>query len=293
MFSKHLENFHKTKAKLNFGFRNADSSQVTQPATSTYLFAALEADNPKVENAMDNPKEMREGWTFQGRKKHTPRIGSLRQVLPQSTTLTPNHDITPGGRRKRTPVLSREKNAQKEILIYTRNNALPGLPLSIRIMGSPEEEWTHVTALVDITQSIDSKLEDKILRYSFNLKDYLSLEWNWQEDQTRGGWECTILAHISTSSSAISVQNKRHLHWRLSNSLTCMNNDIKFLGPAHNLLLKSGPVSTDRQACKSEIASQLASLQAIRKKRFTKLDLSKLEPQRVVTSPNFEVEQTV
>ncbi len=89
------------------------------------------------------------------------------------------------------------------------------------------------------------------------------------------------------------MQNKRHLHWRLSDSLTGMNNDIEFSGPAHNLLLKSGPVSTDRQACKSEIASQLASLQAIRKKRFTKLDLSKLEPQRVVTSPNFEVEQTV
>jgi hypothetical protein len=58
-------------------------------------------------------------------------------------------------------------------------------------------------------------------------------------------------------------------------------------------LLKSGPVSTNSQARKSEIASQLASPQAIKKKRFTKLDLSKLEPHRVVTSPNFEVEQTV
>jgi hypothetical protein len=62
------------------------------------------------------------------------------------------------------PVLSREKNAQKEILIYARNNALPGLPLNIRITGSSEEEWTHATALVDITQSIESELEDKILR---------------------------------------------------------------------------------------------------------------------------------
>jgi hypothetical protein len=101
MLSKHLENFHKTKAKFNFGFRNADSSQATQPATSTNPFAALEADNLEAKDAMDNPEEMREGWTFQGRKKHTPKIASLRQVLPQSTTLTPNHDITPGGRRKR------------------------------------------------------------------------------------------------------------------------------------------------------------------------------------------------
>jgi hypothetical protein len=64
MLSKRLENFHKTKAKLNFGFWNADSSQVTQPATSTNPFAALEADNPKAKDAMDNPEEMREGWTF-------------------------------------------------------------------------------------------------------------------------------------------------------------------------------------------------------------------------------------
>jgi hypothetical protein len=189
--------------------------------------------------------------------------------------------------------MSREKNAQKEILIYARNNALPGLPLSIRITGSPEEEWTHATALADITQSIEFELEDKILRYSLNLKDCLSLQWSWQEDQTKGGWECTILAHISTGSSAISVQNKRHLHWRLSDSLTGMNNNIEFLGPAHNLLLKSGPVSTDHQARKSETASQLVSPQVIRKKRFTKLDLSKLEPQRVVTSLNFEVGQIV
>jgi hypothetical protein len=72
-----------------------------------------------------------------------------------------------------------------------------------------------------------------------------------------------------------------------------MNNDIEFSSLAHNLLLKSGLVSTDRQARKSETASQLVFPQAIRKKRFTKLDFSKLEPQRVVTSPNFEVGQIV
>jgi hypothetical protein len=67
-----------------------------------------------------------------------------------------------------------------------------------------------------------------------------------------------------------------------------MNNDIEFAGPAHNLLLKSGLVSIERQVCMSKVASQMASPQAIRKKRFIKLDLSKLEPQRVATSLNFE-----
>jgi hypothetical protein len=85
------------------------------------------------------------------------------------------------------PVLSREKNAQKEILIYAKNNALPRLPLNIRVTGPPEEEWTHATTLPDITQSLESKLKDKVLRYSLNLKDRLTLEWSWQEDQSKGG----------------------------------------------------------------------------------------------------------
>jgi hypothetical protein len=155
-------------------------------------------------------------------------------------------------------------------------------------MGSSEEEWTHASALEDITRSIESELEDKILKYNLNLKDCLSLEWSWQEDKNRGGWECTILAHISTGSSAISVQNKRHLHWRSSDSLTDMNNDIEFAGSAHNLLLKFGLVSTERQVRMSEVANQMASPQAIRKKRFIELDFSKLEPQRVATSLNFQ-----
>jgi hypothetical protein len=153
------------------------------------------------------------------------------------------------------PILSNEKNTQKELLIYAKNNDLPGLPLSIRITGSTEEKWTHASALEDITRSIELELEDKILRFSFNFKDCLSLEWSWQEDKIRGGWECTILSHINIGSSAISVQNKRHFHWRSSTSLTDMNNDIEFAGPTHNLLLKSSPASTERQVRMSEAAS--------------------------------------
>ncbi len=238
--NRQLEIIRESKAKPNFGFQNADSPLSTQPVINTNPFAALEADNPEAKEEKDNLGEMKDNWTFQGRKKHTLRITSPRQALPQTPTPSPGHDVTPGGRRKRMhsdvhcsyftslgisspsgqehartriwPELSREKNAQKELLIYTKNNALPGLPLSIRITGSSKEEWTHASALEDITRSIESELEDKILRYSLNLKDCLSLEWSWQEDKNRGGWECTILAHISIGSNAINVQNKRHLH---------------------------------------------------------------------------------
>ncbi len=48
-------------------------------------------------------------------------------------------------------------------MIYAKNNGMLGLPLSIRITSSPEEEWTHASALEDITRSIESELEDKTL----------------------------------------------------------------------------------------------------------------------------------
>jgi len=57
-----------------------------------------------------------------------------------------------------------------------------------------------------------------------------------------------------------------------------MNNDVEFAGPAHSLLLKSGLESTDCQAHKNMSASLHASPQAVRKKRYIKLDLTQLEP---------------
>jgi succinylglutamate desuccinylase len=58
-----------------------------------------------------------------------------------------------------------------------------------------------------------------------------------------------------------------------------MNNDVVFTGPAHSLLLKMGPASTDRQTRKSTSTSLLASPQAARKKkRYVKLDLSTFVP---------------
>jgi len=53
-----------------------------------------------------------------------------------------------------------------------------------------------------------------------------------------------------------------------------MNNDIEFATPAHNLLRKTDIGNLVRQAHKNKSASLLASPQATRKKRFTKLDLA-------------------
>jgi hypothetical protein len=118
-------------------------------------------------------------------------------------------------RTKIWPVLVREKNSQKETLVHSKNQALPSLPLSIRITGpaeATEEEWSTSSAWADLIQRIELELEEKVLRFKFNITKQPQLEWAWQEKLSRGRMECTILAYIDMGSSALSVQNKRHLH---------------------------------------------------------------------------------
>jgi hypothetical protein len=71
VLSRHLGTLHASKAKFNFGLREVDNHQATQPHVNSNPFAALKCDNPEGEGAKDHHEELREGWTFQGRKKHT------------------------------------------------------------------------------------------------------------------------------------------------------------------------------------------------------------------------------
>ncbi|CAK9212754.1 unnamed protein product [Sphagnum troendelagicum] len=59
-----------------------------------------------------------------------------------------------------------------------------------------------------------------------------------------------------------------------------MNNEIEFSASAHNLLLKTKPANTDRQAHKNQTVNIQALPQAARKKRYTKLDLALIKPLR-------------
>jgi hypothetical protein len=120
------------------------------------------------------------------------------------------------------------------------------------------------------------ELEEKVLRYKLTLKVLPQLEWSWQEATNRGGMECTILAHIDTGTSALNIQNKRHLHWKELELIPDMNNDVEFAAPTHSLLMKTEAGNSTCQESKNRMASIQASPQAARKKRFTKLDISAL-----------------
>ncbi len=151
-----VENLHKNKVKPNFGCTTPARPLHLHQGVSNNPFAVLAKDNP--EEAKVNLEEMEAGWSFQGKKKHIPTI-SPRPAQPQSPLPTPNIEVTPRGRRKRAhsdvhcsyfsslgiltppgqdharakvwPVLARDKSDQKELLFFAKNNALPGLPLSI------------------------------------------------------------------------------------------------------------------------------------------------------------------
>jgi hypothetical protein len=136
-------------------------------------------------------------------------------------------------------VLTRDKNSNKETLVYSKNQARPNLPLNLRITGPTEAKWTQESAWADLTQCLETELEEKVLRYKLSIKTRPMLEWSWLKENSRGGTECTILAHIDSGSNALSVQNKRHLHWKALEGKTEMGNEMEFSAPAHSLLMKT------------------------------------------------------
>jgi hypothetical protein len=83
--------------------------------------------------------------------------------------------------------------------------------------------------------------------------------------------ECTILAHIWTGPE-LSIQNKKHLHWKDIESISELNNEVGAAVTAHSLVLKRDPSSSDHHTHKQKVASLLASPQAARKKRFVRLE---------------------
>ncbi len=146
--------------------------------------------------------------------------------------------------------------------MHSKNQAQPSLLFNIRITGLAEAEWSHNLAWVDLIQRLEVELEEKVLRYKLTLKDRPQLEWSWQEVTSKGGVECTILAHIDTGASALSIQNKRHLHWKALDLIPGMNNEVEFAAPAHSLLMKAEVENSTRQENKNRSVSIQASLQA-------------------------------
>ncbi len=111
------------------------------------------------------------------------------------------------------------------------------------------------SAWADLIQRLEMELEEKVLKYRLTLKDWPQLEWNWPKESSRGGTECTILAYIDSGSCALSIQNKRHLHWKVLDSSQGMSNEMEFSTQAHNLLMKTEAAISEHQESKNCSAS--------------------------------------
>jgi hypothetical protein len=293
------------RARLSFATLELASSPGIGNMANLNPFAGNLGERIRIDLLHRQLEDPGEGWTFQGKRRLPIKLLSPRQELAEPFTRSLQPTITPGGKRGQThselhhsyfeslgisvpidqefckariwPVLSREKDEKEQILVHARNQTPSDLPFSIRVKGPPEERWTQASAQEDLILRLEAELEEKVLRYKLAVRGKLHLEWSSQAEPGRGGMECTILAHIRTSSSALSVQNKRHLHWEEIRTNSVMNNDMGGAVAAHNLLLKRDPSSMEHLVHKQKMASILASPQAARKKRFVKLEWGNLE----------------
>ncbi len=195
------------RTQLRFGLPGTVSHQTRLSVPTTNPFASP-AEGAREGGASPNPQEeMTGGWSFQGRKKHAHKLTSPRPEARSPIPHTPPQETTPGGKRGQQhsevppsfftslgitipqdreplrarvwPVLAREKNARKEIVVHSKSQAKPSLPASIRITGPTKAEWSCESAWADLTQRLEMELEEKILRYKPSLKDRPKLEWSW------------------------------------------------------------------------------------------------------------------
>jgi hypothetical protein len=125
----------------------------------------------------------------------------------------------------------------------------------------------------ELIKHVVVNLEDNVLRHQVPMEETLNLKWSWREQPNKGGFECTILAHVLAEANLVSIQSKKKLHWKMFDVISTMNNEVDFVALAHNLLLKKVTEGTDRQLYKNMISSVQVSPQTTKKKHFTSLDL--------------------
>lgn len=154
---------------LNFNLQDSKDLSTRTTEANSNPFASPRESGKELNSMPRAQGEATEGWSFQGRRRHAPKLASPRQEMPQppsTLSRTPQRDATPGGKRgiphseihpsfftalgipvpankepvrtKIWPVLTRVKNDQKETLVHSKNQAPPSLSLNIRFSGPME-----------------------------------------------------------------------------------------------------------------------------------------------------------
>ncbi len=163
---------------MNFGITSSAITPADGKTASDNPFAKTGEEAHRTDRLQKLNEDLRGGWTFQGRKKLSIRIVSPRHDPTEHLSHTPKLFSMPGsmlgGKRGQThselhhsyfeslgipdpagqdfckarvwPILSRDKNERKKILIHARNQGPPDLPISIRVASPPKDRWTQASA---------------------------------------------------------------------------------------------------------------------------------------------------
>ncbi|CAK9882576.1 unnamed protein product [Sphagnum jensenii] len=68
-------------AKLHFGAPGMEGNQAPTPKANVNLFANPEVGSNEAERPNKLHVDAMEGWTFQGKKRHTPKLASPRREV--------------------------------------------------------------------------------------------------------------------------------------------------------------------------------------------------------------------
>jgi hypothetical protein len=137
------------KNKLFFGLLGLTGPQAQKTEANTNPFANSEEGSCGVDLRARPQEDTLEGWSFQGRRKHAPKLALPRPETHHTLPRTPQQETTLGGKKVQLHsevhpsyfsslgmtipangepfrariwlVLVREKNAQKETLVHSKN----------------------------------------------------------------------------------------------------------------------------------------------------------------------------
>jgi hypothetical protein len=102
-------------------------------------------------------------------------------------------------------VLTRKKGSLVEILVHSKNKALPSLLIGIRVEGEGEEDWSSQSAMEELIKYVAIGLEDNFLRHQLPMENAFNLKWSWKQEPNKGGFKCTILAHVLVRANLVNI----------------------------------------------------------------------------------------
>ncbi|CAM6027380.1 unnamed protein product [Sphagnum balticum] len=87
------------KNKLNFGLHGLNGPQAQKTRANANPFASSDEGSRGGDQSARLHEDTLEGWSFQGRRKHAPKLVPPKPAIQHTLPRTPQQKTTPGGKR--------------------------------------------------------------------------------------------------------------------------------------------------------------------------------------------------